>query len=78
MIADKSWFEGIEKATKDILVWGGGGEALIDSIEAIAKQLKEAFPKTEVVVEVSIPCLLVSGILANEFLSSSPAPLTNR
>ena len=36
---------------KDILIWGGGGEVLIDSIEAIGKKVKEAHPKTELVVE---------------------------
>lgn len=32
-------------------MWGGGGEVLIDSIQAIAKKLKEAHPKTEEVVQ---------------------------
>ena len=32
-------------------MWGGSGEVLIDSIEAFGKKLKEAFPKTELVVQ---------------------------
>ena len=36
---------------KEILIWGGGGEVLIDSIDAISQKLKEAYPKTEYVKE---------------------------
>ena len=50
-MADVSWFAGIETKVKDVLVWGGGGEVLIDSIDVITKKLKEAYPKTEYVVE---------------------------
>ena len=32
-------------------MWGGGGEVLIDSIDAFSKKLKEAHPNTEVVVQ---------------------------
>lgn len=51
ILADVSWFSGIESKVKEILIWGGGGEVLIDSINVISKKLKEAFPKTEVVIE---------------------------
>lgn len=51
ILADVSWFSGIESKVKEILVWGGGGEILIDSIDAISKKLKEAHPKTEYVLE---------------------------
>ncbi|GAB7350358.1 hypothetical protein MBLNU459_g0987t1 [Dothideomycetes sp. NU459] len=49
--ADKSWFQGLAGAASEILVWGGGGEVLIDSIEVIQKKLKDANPKTDYVVE---------------------------
>lgn len=51
VLADSSWFQGIESTTKDILIWGGGGEVLIDSIDVISKKLKEAYPRTEYVRE---------------------------
>ena len=51
ILADVSWFSGIESKVKDILIWGGGGEVLIDSIDAVSKKLKEAYPKTEYVRE---------------------------
>ena len=51
ILADLSWFNGLNLKVKDILVWGGGGEVLIDSIEAIGKKLKEASPSTELVVQ---------------------------
>ena len=51
ILADVSWFSGIETKVKDILVWGGGGEVLIDSIDLISKKLQEAYPKTEYVKE---------------------------
>jgi hypothetical protein len=34
---------------KGIIVWGGEQEVLIDSIDAIARRLKDSFPKTEYV-----------------------------
>ncbi|KAK3686902.1 hypothetical protein LTR37_019344 [Vermiconidia calcicola] len=51
ILADAAWFNGLDRKVGDILVWGGGGEVLIDSIEAVTKILKEAHPKTELVVE---------------------------
>jgi len=36
---------------KEILTWGGGGEVLIDSINAIHKKLEQAHPKAKLVVE---------------------------
>jgi acetyl esterase/lipase len=51
ILADVSWFSGVESIVKDILIWGGGGEILIDSIDAFSKKLKEAYPKTEYVRE---------------------------
>lgn len=50
-MADASWFSGIENTVQDILIWGGGGEILIDSIDVISKRLKEAHPRTEYVLE---------------------------
>ncbi|KAI7182506.1 hypothetical protein KC363_g8733 [Hortaea werneckii] len=50
-VAPVSWFEGLEKVARDILVWGGGGEVLIGSIDAIAEKLKKAHPRVEYVVQ---------------------------
>lgn len=36
---------------KDVLVWGGGGEALIDTIDVAAKTLQKAHPQVEYVVQ---------------------------
>jgi len=51
IFADVSWWKGLDLKVKDILVWGGGGEVLIDSIEASTKVLKEAHSRTELVVQ---------------------------
>ncbi|TKA52285.1 hypothetical protein B0A49_12486 [Cryomyces minteri] len=51
IIADDDWFKGLENVVSEILVWGGGGEVLIDSIVEIAKKLQKAHPKTELVVQ---------------------------
>lgn len=49
ILADSRWFSGLDLCVNDILVWGGGGEVLIDSIRVIAKMLKDAHPRTEYV-----------------------------
>ncbi|KXL42865.1 MAG: hypothetical protein FE78DRAFT_34051 [Acidomyces sp. 'richmondensis'] len=49
--ADESFLSGLEKVVKDILVWGGGGEGLIDSIDLMSKKLREAHPRVEYVVQ---------------------------
>lgn len=51
ILADLTWFSGLDLKVKDVLVWGGGGEVLIDSIEAIGKKLKEAHSRAELVVQ---------------------------
>lgn len=51
ILADDAWFRDLPSVTSSILVWGGGGEVLIDSIELIASKLKKAHPRTEVVVQ---------------------------
>lgn len=51
-LAPSDWFKGLDKVVKDILVWGGGGEILIDSIESVSKKVQAAHPRTELVVEV--------------------------
>lgn len=53
ILADDDWFADLENVVGDILVWGGGGEVLIDSIRDFTNKLKKAMPKTELVVEVS-------------------------
>lgn len=63
ILADKDWFDNLDSIVGDILVWGGGGEVLIDSITQITEQLKAGQPKTELVVEVSGCCFfLLSGV----------------
>ncbi|EMC99246.1 hypothetical protein BAUCODRAFT_146213 [Baudoinia panamericana UAMH 10762] len=49
-IADKEWFSGLQDVVKEILVYGGGAEVLIDSIEALAKKLQHVHPKVKLVV----------------------------
>lgn len=51
MKADAAWFKDLSSIVKEILIWGGGGEVLIDSINVISKKLKDAHPRTELVVE---------------------------
>lgn len=50
-MADPKWWDGLDRIVKDILIWAGSAEILIDSIEVISKTLKEAHPKTELVVQ---------------------------
>lgn len=50
-LADGDWFSGLDSQAKDILLWAGGAEVLIDSIASLAKTLKKAHPKMEYVVE---------------------------
>lgn len=50
-MADLSWFSGLDLRVNEILVWGGGKEVLVDSIEAIGKKLQEALSRTEVVIQ---------------------------
>ncbi|KAF7185054.1 Esterase [Pseudocercospora fuligena] len=51
ILADAKWFSGLDKIVKDILVWGGDSEVLIDSIQDFTKTLKAAHPKVDLVVE---------------------------
>ena len=51
ILADASWFSNLGKIVNDILIWGGGGEILIDSIRTMAVKLKSAHPKTQIVVQ---------------------------
>jgi len=50
-LADSSWFSDLSTIVEDIFVWGGGGELLIDSIDAITKVLKQVHPNVDYVVE---------------------------
>ncbi|KAM0720339.1 hypothetical protein Q7P37_004475 [Cladosporium fusiforme] len=47
LLAPEDWFSGLDKVVKGIIVWGGGQEVLIDSIDAIAQKLKASFSQTE-------------------------------
>ncbi|KAK5170203.1 uncharacterized protein LTR77_004789 [Saxophila tyrrhenica] len=51
ILVNPEWFKGLDSKVKDILVWGGGGEVLIDSIEASTKKLQQAHPRVEYVVQ---------------------------
>ena len=39
----------MDTVTKDILIWGGGGEVLIDSIQVLERKLKRAHRRLEYV-----------------------------
>ncbi|KAK5114112.1 hypothetical protein LTR62_002681 [Meristemomyces frigidus] len=49
--ADSTWFSGLDNIAKDVLIYGGGGEILIDSIKSFAHKLQQAHPRVEVVVQ---------------------------
>jgi len=49
VLAEWEWFSNLDSVVKDILVWGGGGEVLIDSIQVIERKLRKAHPRTEYV-----------------------------
>ncbi|KAK3068185.1 hypothetical protein LTR53_014454 [Teratosphaeriaceae sp. CCFEE 6253] len=49
--ADAEWFAGLDKSVRDILVYGGGAEILIDSIRVFTKTLQQAHPRVELVVQ---------------------------
>lgn len=66
--AESDWFSGLDSIVSDILVWGGGGEVLIDSINAMAERLKTVHKTTEYVVEVS---RLVSNVPALRSLTKA-------
>lgn len=51
LLAPEKWFSSLPSIVSDILIWGGGGEVLLDSIRAISDVLKKAQPKTELVVQ---------------------------
>jgi len=51
ILADDAWFRDLSSVASSILVWGGGGEVLVDSIQVIAAKLKEAHSRTEVVIQ---------------------------
>ncbi|TKA31265.1 hypothetical protein B0A54_15320 [Friedmanniomyces endolithicus] len=49
--ADEQWFSGLDKKVKDMFVYAGGGEILIDSIELFVQKLKQAHPRVEFFVQ---------------------------
>lgn len=56
VLAKDDWFAGLDSVVSEVLVWGGGAEVLIDSIDRIVAQLKRTFPKLDYVKEVSLRC----------------------
>lgn len=63
--ADKEWFGKLDTVIRNLLIWGGGGEVLITSIDAFAKQMKEIFPRTEYIKEVSYNYVCSMGVVEN-------------
>lgn len=53
-LADAAWFKNVDSVVGDVLIWGGGGEVLIDSIEKFAEGFKAIHPNTDYIVEVSL------------------------
>ncbi|KAK0254405.1 hypothetical protein LTR91_002756 [Friedmanniomyces endolithicus] len=49
--ADEQWFSGLDRKVKDMFVYAGGGEILIDSIELFVQKLRQAHPRVEYVVQ---------------------------
>lgn len=49
LLAPADWFSGLGEIVKDIIIWGGEQEVLIDSIDAISRRLKDSHPRTEYV-----------------------------
>ncbi len=43
MLASTEWWEGVADVVGEVLIWGGGNEILIDSIEAFAKKFSNGF-----------------------------------
>lgn len=42
--AGEEWWEELDKAVSNVLVWGGGGEVLIDGIKVVMQDLEKAYP----------------------------------
>lgn len=59
-MADGKWFGNLQSVAKDVLIWGGGGEILFDSIDAVAKNLKDAHPRVDYIVEVRHLCAVLA------------------
>jgi hypothetical protein len=47
LLAPADWFSGLDQIVKGIIIWGGGQEILIDSIDAIARKLEASCSPTE-------------------------------
>ncbi|SMQ46132.1 unnamed protein product [Zymoseptoria tritici ST99CH_3D7] len=48
---NSEWYSDLDKIVSDVLIWGGGGEVLIDSIRDFSKTIEAAHSKTKLVVE---------------------------
>lgn len=42
--APEGWWQGLNRVVSDVLIWGGGGEVLIDSIKIVMDHMKQDFP----------------------------------
>jgi acetyl esterase/lipase len=47
----EEWFQGLPSIVERILIWGGGGEVLIDSIEELGQVLEKVHHKTTVMIQ---------------------------
>ncbi|KAF1984622.1 alpha/beta-hydrolase [Aulographum hederae CBS 113979] len=45
--APVEWWADVSKVVKEVLVWGGGGEVLIDGIEEFGARMKEGFDRAD-------------------------------
>jgi len=43
LIAEPSWWNGVHKVVSQVMIWGGGGEILIDGIKAFAEKFSEGW-----------------------------------
>ncbi|KAK4942816.1 hypothetical protein LTR10_017576 [Elasticomyces elasticus] len=43
--AGTQWWTGLEKCADQVLIWGGGGEVLIDGIKVVMEDMKRAAPE---------------------------------
>lgn len=49
LLAPSDWFSNLDKIVGGIIIWGGEQEVLIDSIDALARKLKDSSSNTEYV-----------------------------
>ncbi|KAF2774251.1 alpha/beta-hydrolase [Teratosphaeria nubilosa] len=63
LTAGTDWWKGLSRVSGDVLVWGGGGELLHDSIQAMTKILKE-----QVGSEGRVELVIQPGVAHEDFI----------